>query len=208
MYTVPLKPCYVYVYGQFMVFPVPPVLCLTREGRPTTTIPRPSHLEIIVLSTDRDVYLQNIVYFFTNLKNVWENFVFYFCANVARFSKNIFICKDWTFKKIVLEGRGFRGGSDEILLWLVFHLSPDPQCLEDIIYFYQKNVKYIFYMFRIFCLNMRAAYFLHANKCMHRLNSRQTNYTTKYVSFVIFSNLQFKSVENSVKSLVYLYIAQ
>ena len=53
------------------------------------------------------------IYYFTNLKIVWENFVFYFCAEVAIFSKNIFICKGWTLKKIILEGRGFRGGMDE-----------------------------------------------------------------------------------------------
>ena len=39
------------------------------------------------------------IHYFTNLKIVWENFVFYFCAEVAIFSKNIFICKGWTLKK-------------------------------------------------------------------------------------------------------------
>ena len=36
------------------------------------------------------------------------------------FQKNIFICKGWTEKKIILEGQGFRGGSDEKMrrMWL------------------------------------------------------------------------------------------
>ena len=40
---------------------------------------------------------------------------------MARFSKkNIFICKGWTFKKKILVGQGFRGGSDEKMrrMWL------------------------------------------------------------------------------------------
>ena len=75
------------------------------------------------------------IHYFTNLKIVWENFVFYFCAEVAIFSKNIFICKGWTLKKKYWKDEDFEVawtrkwgecGSDEILLWLVFLLSLDP----------------------------------------------------------------------------------
>ena len=58
--------------------------------------------------------------FFRNLNFFWENLIFDLCPNLTRFSKNIFICKDWTFKKIIFEGRGFWCGSDEKMrsIWL------------------------------------------------------------------------------------------
>ena len=50
-----------------------------------TSFSRPSHLEIFILPTD--AYLQNIGYFFTILKFVWENIILYFCLNGARFQQ-------------------------------------------------------------------------------------------------------------------------
>ena len=55
------------------------------EGQPQkiltfSSFSRPSHLEILVLSTERGAYLLNIVYgaytFFYIFKIVWENLVF------------------------------------------------------------------------------------------------------------------------------------
>ena len=53
------------------------------------------------------------IHFFTNFKFLGENSIFHWFPNVDRFSTNILIFKDWTLKKILLQGRGFRGGSDE-----------------------------------------------------------------------------------------------
>ena len=38
---------------------------------------------------------------------------FIYALTSPYFLKNVFILKDWTLKKIILKGRGFRGGSDE-----------------------------------------------------------------------------------------------
>ena len=62
-------------------------------------------------------------YFYTNLKFNWENFIFHLCPNVAILLKNVFIFKDRTLKKIILKGRGFRGGSDEKMRRMWFGLE-------------------------------------------------------------------------------------
>ena len=64
-------------------------------------------------------------HFYTNLKFNWENFIFHLCPNVALFLKNVFIFKDRTLKKIILKGRGFRGGSDEKMRRMWFGLDID-----------------------------------------------------------------------------------
>ena len=50
-------------------------------------------LEILICRTS----FTNHIYFF-----VWENLMYYVCPNMARFSNNIFICKEWTFKKEII----------------------------------------------------------------------------------------------------------
>ena len=50
-------------------------------------------------------------HFFTNSKFVWENSIFHLFPNVDRFSKNIFIFKDWTIKKNIFQ-------RTRILRWL------------------------------------------------------------------------------------------
>ena len=67
----------------------------------------------------KDIKLENfnsIETFFS----IYKISIFLLCSNVARFFKNSFIWEDETLKKIILKGRGFRGGSDEKMrrMWL------------------------------------------------------------------------------------------
>ena len=68
----------------------------------------------------------SIEYFFL----IYKNSIFFLCPDVTRF---FFILKDETLKKIISEGRGFRGGSDKKMRRMWLGVEIDGACLPSLI---------------------------------------------------------------------------
>ena len=76
----------------------------------------------------RTLHLKTLM-FNSIIFSIYKNSIFYLCPDVTRFLKQVLSSRTRHLRIIILEGRGFRGGSDEkmrrmwlglTLLWLAF----------------------------------------------------------------------------------------